>query len=76
MKRSRAINVESTLRMGATFVEGSSSIILCAYICIVLFVRVCEILYIFHKYTFNLFHIIFDIYITLHYIRRDIHNIN
>ena len=52
--------------MGATFVEGSSSIILSAYICIVLFVRVCEILYIFHKYTFNLFHIIFDIYITLH----------
>jgi hypothetical protein len=37
MKRSRAYNVESTLRMGAT---------LCAYICIVLFVRVCEIYFI------------------------------
>jgi hypothetical protein len=53
------------LRMGATFVEGSSSIILCAYICIVLFVLVYVKYCIFHKYTFNLFHIIFDIYITL-----------
>jgi hypothetical protein len=66
MKWSRAVNVESTLRMGATFVEGSSSIILCAYIYVLYYLCVYVKYCIFHKYTFNLFHIIFDIYITLH----------
>ena len=69
MKRSRAYNVESTLRWEQLLSkkEARSSIIICAYICIVLLYLCVYVKYcIFHKYTFNLFHIIFDIYITLH----------
>ena len=69
MKRSRAYNVESTLRMGATFVEGSSSIILCAYVVLYylcVYVKYCI-------YFINTLSIYFTLYLTytLHYITLD-----